>query len=160
MPLIQSASESERSSDFRPFKTAKQDIRKPSYEYKFVEQLSNFIQTRREDNNIPGLFEAALKVFYPVFERGSIRSCSVYFSKGTEMGIRCAYVRWPTDENYMAVLEKGEGITGLVCQDMSPRYVPRLFLPFATQRGCWQSYCSLTRSSLSSRQKRSPKTNR
>lgn len=111
------------------------ESKKPSYEYKFVQQLSQFIQGRQKNSSVHDVITSALPVFYPVFARAKINRCSVYWAKGDQLEVPPPYMFPPLEgRSYTFVLQKGVGTAGAVYEDMSARYVPRLFLPLAQRR--------------------------
>jgi hypothetical protein len=106
-----------------------EESKKPGYEYKFVQKLTQFMQG--DEGTIDALIPVALKLFYEAFERASILHCSVYQVDGNLLKINEEYVYPKTsDPNYFIPLRKGEGVAGLVCEDKKSRYVPRVFFPF------------------------------
>jgi hypothetical protein len=112
------------------------ESRKPGYEYKFVQQLSNFMQERQKNvSRIDELVPAALKMFYDVFRRAKIERCTFYTLEGSLLEAKDHYFVPPTtDARYCYKLTRGVGVAGKVCQDQKARYVPRLFWPVARPR--------------------------
>lgn len=112
------------------------ESRKPSYEYRFVKQLAQFMQGRQKNGNRTDTFiPLALQLFHRVFEHAGVRHCSVFRLKGSVLSIQPSHVYPHSDQlDYSVELKEGEGVAGEVFGDMMPRYVPRIHFPFSTKR--------------------------
>lgn len=109
------------------------ESRKPGYEYKFVRQLWQFLNQRKEaTHDVDKLVSDVLPLFYRTFERTGIRHCSVHLFETNMLRSRTSLIHPPSDDpNYYLPMEKGDGVAGRVFEDSNPRYVPRIYLPFA-----------------------------
>jgi hypothetical protein len=111
------------------------EIKKPGYEFSFLRQLNRFMRDRDTNRSEETLIPAALQVFHRVFANSHIERCSIYTLSDGGLVIPENYVYPRTaEQSYKINLKVGEGVAGLVCMDALPRYVPRLFFPFATWR--------------------------
>lgn len=77
------------------------------------------------------LINTALQLFHSVFGAFGIAHVSIFRAEEDVLRIRGNEV-YPeeADRGYFEPLRVGQGVAGLVYQDMNPRYVPRLFFPW------------------------------
>jgi hypothetical protein len=113
------------------------ETKKPEYEYKFVRRLYELIECSRL-RGTPATIAEVLQILHSVFVRTGIEHVSIHLAN--ESGV----LRIPSDHvfpagppaHFFVECQKGEGIAGKVYADKKPRYMPRLFFPNWTVRGC------------------------
>ena len=111
------------------------EAKKPNYEYTFVKRLCDFLEGSRGNRNEPARIKGALEIFHSVFRRAGVTHVSIHRLNGNILEINPDDVFPPeTNASFFVPLATGEGVAGLVYEDLKPRYVPRVFIPDMRKR--------------------------
>ncbi|HYM61230.1 MAG TPA: hypothetical protein VEZ11_10085, partial [Thermoanaerobaculia bacterium] len=104
-------------------------------EYILAAKVWEFMERRRRNPREDELVAVVLADFLAVFARFRIAHVSIFRMSEGALIINPSEV-WPQETNagYFISLAPGTGVAGLVHADMKPRYVPRIFFPFNSNR--------------------------
>jgi len=114
------------------------EVKHRGHEYTFVKHVLAFLRSPRPAHTTEdACIQGAVELFYGCFKRARIVCTSVHKAEGDSLRIKDIYT-YPqaTHPAYFLPLSKGFGVAGRVFDDGNPRYLPRLYFPFA-KRGGW-----------------------
>lgn len=113
------------------------EARKPSYEYTFVRRLCDFLEgvKGRHAQGFDAALGETLELLFSLFQRAGVKHVAIHLEKDGLLTIAPKHV-YPKEaaSAFYVVLKPKEGVAGAVFDDLKPRYVPRVSIPFRKRR--------------------------